>query len=247
MAGGAATGSPAAHRAAMLIRTGEASVEVDSLDRAIDRVRALAARLGGYVGNTSVALGRDQVRSATLELKVPAARFQEALSGVAPLGRVDSVATSAQDVGEEFVDVSAREANARRLEARLLVLLDARTGRLTDVLAVERELARVREEIERADGRLRYLRTRVAMSTLTVTVHERLPLVGTSPVRNPLAEALRQARRNFVGFVAGAVAASGVLVPVALLGWAAWVVVGRVRRRAAADRPPADRLATDVP
>ena len=72
---------------------------------------------------------------------------------------------TAEDVGEEFVDVSARMENARRLEQRLVTLLASRTGKLSDVLAVERELARVREDIERYEGRLRYLRAHAATSS----------------------------------------------------------------------------------
>ena len=60
-------------------------------------------------------------------------------------------------------------ATARRLEERLVALLATRTGRLEDVLAVERELARVREESERDQGRLRYLGRCVATSSLSVT------------------------------------------------------------------------------
>ncbi|HEX7239115.1 MAG TPA: DUF4349 domain-containing protein, partial [Longimicrobiaceae bacterium] len=114
----------------MIIRTGQASVEVDSLEPAVARVRQLAQRVGGYVANTSQQGGERETRQATLELKVPARRFDEALRGLRPLGEVESVSVSAQDVGEEFVDVSARVANARRLEERLLGLLENRTGRL---------------------------------------------------------------------------------------------------------------------
>ena len=67
---------------------------------------------------------------------------------------------SAEDVGEEYVDVQARVANAHRLEQRLIEVLATKTGKLSDILNVERELARVREEIERMEGRMRYLRTR---------------------------------------------------------------------------------------
>jgi len=207
---------------AMLVRSGAASVEVDSVDAAAARVRALATQLGGFVASTSLAAGRAQVRSATLEVKVPAARFDALVSGLAPLGRVETVNVTAEDVGEEFVDVAAREANGRRLESRLVDLLAQRAGRLGDVLAVERELARVREEIERYEGRLRFLRAHAATSTLAVTVHERPPLVGDSPAASPIGDAVRQAWRNFVGLVAWLIAASGVLVPlgiIALLGW----------------------------
>jgi len=160
---------------AMVIRSGTAAIEVDSLERAVAQVRALAARIGAYVAGTEVQTGREQVPSASLELKIPAARFDEALAGLRPIGKVERVDVNAEDVGEEFVDVTARMENARRLEQRLVTLLAARTGKLSDVLAVERELARVREEIERYEGRLRYLRTHAATSTLAVQVHQPYP------------------------------------------------------------------------
>lgn len=230
--------------APMLIRTGSAAVEVDSLEPAIAQVRALAARVGGYVANTSLAAGREQVRSATLELRVPAARFDELVGGLAPFGRVERVDVQAQDVGEEFVDLSARTANARRLEARLVELLARRTGKLEEVLAVERELARVREEIERYDGRLRYLRTRAATSTLAVTVHEPAPLLADAPGANPVTDAIRAAGRNFVALVAAVIATSGVWAPLGGIAYGAWRWLRRhraaaVRRRGAAPASPA--------
>lgn len=228
---------------ALLIRTGQASVEVDSLETAIAAVRALAQQLGGYVANSALVGGREQVRSATIELKIPSARFDVAVGGLSPLGRVETVTVGAQDVGEEFVDVEARVANARRLEARLLTLLETRAARLGDVLSVERELARVREEIERMDGRLRYLRTRVAFSTLEITVHERAPIVGGSPSANPLAEALRQAWRNFVLLLAACIASLGVLLPVGVVALVAWRTVRwwRARHTGLPVAPPAAR------
>ena len=219
----------------MIIRTGHASLEVDSLESAIAQVRRLAERVGGYVANSSTQTGRDQVRSATLELKIPAARFDEAAGGLDSIGKVEAVNVSAEDVGEEFVDLTARVTNARRLEERLITLLATRTGKLEDVLAVERELARVREEIERYDGRLRFLRTRVAVSTLSVTVHEPAPIVGGSPGANPILDAVRAAWRNFVHFIAALIASLGVLIPVAVLAVLAWLVIRRWLPRR---RPP---------
>jgi hypothetical protein len=215
----------------MVIRTGHAVLEVDSLAEAMARVHAAAQRLGGWVANSAMEGGRNDAHSATLEVKVPAARFDELVRGLEPIGHVESVNVNAEDVGEEFVDVQARVANARRLEERLVVLLATRTGRLDDVLAVERELARVREEIERYDGRLRFLRTRVAVSTLTVTVHEPPPIVGRVQGSSPIAEAVRQGWRNFVWLVAVAIAASGVLIPLALVAGAGYLLWRRWDRR----------------
>ncbi len=209
----------------MIVRNGTASIQVDSLELGIAAVQRLAAAFGGYVGNSSLSTGEQQVRSATIELKIPAARYEDALAGLKPIGTVESVTSTADDVGEEFVDLAARVANARRLEERLITLLATRAGKLEDVLSVERELARVREEIERYDGRLRFLRSRVATSTLSVTVHEREPLLAATPGKNVILEAFKDAWRNFVGVVAGVIASLGVVLPIALIvvmGWLGW-------------------------
>ncbi len=218
----------------MVIRTGHATVEVDSLEPALAALRLAAQRVGGYVANATVTAGREQHRSAMLEVKVPAARFDDLVSGLQPLGRVEGVNITAEDVGEEYVDVSARITNARRLEDRLIDLLATRTGKLQDVLNVERELARVREEIERHEGRLRFLKTRAALSTLSVSMHEPLPITGNPSAGDVVAEAFRRAWRNLLGVVAGGIASLGVLVPVVLIGGTAVTLVRRWRRPAPA-------------
>lgn len=221
----AATAAPT-----MVIRVGQAFIEVDKVDPAILKIRQLAVQVGGYITNSSISGGRDQIRQATLEIKIPAPKYDQAVGNLSEIGKVETVNSSAQDVGEEFVDVTARVNNSRRLEERLLSLLTTRTGKLDEVLRVERELARVREEIERYEGRLRYLTARVAMSTLTITVHEPAPILGNTPGVNPIAAAFRRAWRNFIGLVAGSIAAMGVAIPLAALGLLAWVGYRRWKR-----------------
>jgi uncharacterized protein DUF4349 len=215
----------------MVIRTGQAFIEVEKVDPAVLKIRQLAAQVGGYITNSAVTGGRDQIRQATLELKIPSPKYDQAVDLLSTIGKVETLTSNAQDVGEEFVDVTARVTNARRLEDRLISLLANRTGKLDEVLRVERELARVREEIERYEGRLRYLSSRVAMSTLSITVHEPAPILGNNPGENPIAAALRRAWRNFVGFVAAIIASLGVLIPLALVGVAGWYGYRRWKRR----------------
>jgi hypothetical protein len=215
----------------MVIRTGQAFIEVEKVDPAVLKVRQLAAQVGGYITNSSITGGHDQIRQATLELKIPSPKFDPAVDLLSTIGKVETVTSNAQDVGEEFVDVTARVTNARRLEERLISLLANRTGKLDEVLRVERELARVREEIERYEGRLRFLSSRVAMSTLTITVHEPAPILGNNPGENPIAAALRRAWRNFIALLAGAIASLGVIIPLALVGVAGWYAYRRWKRR----------------
>ena len=201
----------------MLVRTGQASLQVDSLEIGIGRLRDVARRTNAIVANTSMEGGRDQTRAATLELRVPSAKFDEAVNGLSPIGKVESVSVTVQDVGEEYVDVAARVANARRLEQRLVELLAHRTGKLADVLSVERELARVREQIERYEGRMRYLRTRASVSTLSVAIHEPYPIVAERPGTHPMRDAFVQAWRNVISVTAGVISALGVIIPLGVV------------------------------
>jgi hypothetical protein len=204
-------------------------MQVDSLDRAIALVHGLARRVGGFIGSSTTQSGRGAVPAATLEIRMPADRFEDAVDGLRPIGKVESVNVTAQDVGEEYVDVQARMANDHRLEARLIELVAQRTGKLSDVLAVEQELARVREEIERYQGRLRYLQTRAAVSTLSLTIHMPIPVVDEgSP--GVMGEAVREAWRNFIAVVAFAIQSLGVIIPLAVGALAGWLVFRRFRR-----------------
>ena len=210
----------------MLVRTGQASLQVDTLETGIARVRDVARRTSAVIANTSMEGGKQQTRAASLELRIPSEHFDEAVNGLAPIGKVESVSVTVEDVGEEFVDVQARMANARRLEERLIALLANRTGKLADVLRVERELARVREQIERYEGRMRYLRSRASISTLSIAIHEPYPIVAEHPGQRPIRDAFIQAWRNLVGVTAGIIASLGVIVPIGLL-IGAFVLIGR--------------------
>jgi len=217
----------------LIVRTGQASIEVDSLGSSMAELRRIVQRVGGFVADASIQSGRNQIRSATLEVKVPAARFDELTEGLHPLGRLQFVNVGAEDVSEEFVDLTARVENGRRLEDRLVELLRTRTGKLQDVLSVERELARIREEIERMEGRIRFLKTSAQLSTLSINLFEPPPLVASHPGYSVISEAFKAAWRNFVGVMAGAIASLGFVAPVVVLGWGGLVLAKRYRRKAA--------------
>ena len=215
---------------AMLVRHGQASIEVRGIDAAVSTARQAATKFGGFVANTSLRSGKDEQRSATLELRVPSDRFDALLSELGHLGKVESVTASAEDVAEEYVDLGARSANARKVEARLVEMLATRTGKLSDVLTVEQELARVRMEAERYDARIRWLERRASVSSLDVTIHEPIPLIEPQPGPGPIAEALAEAWGRMVGVAAWCVAALGVLIPLGLAIGAAVFVARRAFR-----------------
>lgn len=105
-------------------------------------------------------------------IRVPVESYDDFLSGVAGLGFAERRVENAKDVSKEFVDIDARIRNKKELEKRLLSMLEERTGKLSDLLQLEGELARVREEIERMEGRLRYLKNQTTMATVTIHCRE---------------------------------------------------------------------------
>lgn len=218
---------------AMLIRSGQATLEVRRLDDAVAVLRRTAGELGGFVANTSIAGGDDRYRTATLEIRVPSARFDAVITALGTLGKVETVSASVEDVGDEYVDLGARAANARHMEARLVEMLATRTGKLSDVLTVEQELRRVREEIERYDARLKWLERRTALSSIAVTLHEPVSVLDQRGP-SPIAEAFADAWRRAVGVVAWCIASLGVLIPVGALVGGVLALVRRLLRPAPA-------------
>ena len=212
---------------AMLVRHGEASLEVRHVDDAVSRIRQTAAQFGGFVANTAVRTGKDEQPSASLEVRVPTAQFDGLLAALRTVGKVERITAGAEDVGEEYVDLGARAANARRVEARLVEMLATRTGKLSDVLTVEQELARVRQEIERHDARLRWLERRAALSALTVALHEPVGLIDR-PSPGPIVEAIGVAWQRMLGIIAWCIASLGVLVPLGVLVGVGVFVLRRV-------------------
>lgn len=152
-------------RAPLLIYQAQLDVQVDggeiagTIDRAIDH----AVRLGGYLA------ARDD-RSVTV--RIPSRRFTEGLRTLEQLGDVTHRQVSAQDVSEEFHDLEVRVDNLVALRERMQTLL-ARADTIEEMLRVEQELARITREIDQARGRLRFLGSRAAYSTVTLALAPR--------------------------------------------------------------------------
>lgn len=126
----------------------------------------------GYIADANVDRRQGSYRTGRWVIRVPTQEFGNLLDEIEELGVPENRQQTAQDVTEEYVDLEARIENERRLEGRIVQLLEDRTGKIGDVIEVERELGRVRQELERMQGRLRYLKNRVALTTITVTARE---------------------------------------------------------------------------
>lgn len=178
----ASVGVEAVGNAAMRARAGDAAAETAerqvvrtahlalTLDRGADRValaresRRLVEAAGGFVASES---------AGALTVRVPDARLEATLDALSALARSAERSIQAVDVTEAAVNLEIRLANARALQERLQALL-AQAGTVADAVAVERELARATTEVEQLEAQMRSLQDRVALSTVTVVLRERV-------------------------------------------------------------------------
>src|SRR6185437_13869455 len=108
-------------------------------------------------------------------------QFMTVMRGARALGAADRDETQTEDVTEEYADVASRLANTKRLEQRLLQLVDTRAGSMSDVLEVENQIADVRGTIEQMEGRMRVWDDQISMSRITVELALNAPAPPPPP------------------------------------------------------------------
>ena len=150
----------------------EVGLVVKDYDAFEAKFPGIVESLGGFISKSETNRRYSNEQSGIWVARIPVDRYTEFIQGVDGLGFAESRREDAQDVTDEFVDTEARIRNNRKLEERIIQMLEDRTGKLSDVLEIERELARVREEIERMEGHLRVLADRSAMATITIRCRE---------------------------------------------------------------------------
>ncbi len=151
-----------------VISVASITVQVDVVKVAIAEVRAIAVSLGGFVEQLSSSGGPERQR-ATMTIRVPQGQFTPAVERIEALGKVQNTNLGSEDVSNQFIDLKARLKSLLREEESLLSLLE-RTGTVTEILTIERELTRVRSDIERFQGQLNFLERRVDLATINVSL-----------------------------------------------------------------------------
>jgi hypothetical protein len=221
------SGLAAMAAARKLIRTGQMTLTVDSYPKAADEVKRIAEAHGGYLADANAQRGEANRQHGTLTIRVDASAFDGAVVALRALGTVRQESVNTQDVSKAYTDLETRLRVKRDTADRLREILRTRTAGLSDLLAAERELARITEEIEQAEGERRFYDQQIALSTLTVALQEPSAMVEAG-VFAPLTEAFGDSLKVLAASLAGIVYATVFLAPWILIGY----VVYRLARRA---------------
>jgi len=214
------------------------TVEVEEFEAAKNKLREIMDAEGGYISSSNFVETPNQPRRASLVLRVPAAKLATILNRIRELGRVKEEHLNSEEVTEQVVDLEARLKNARATEQRLVDVLNNRTGKVSDILQVEQEISRTRENIERMEAQRQSLMKRVEMATVSLTLAEEFKAeLQPAPVGTltQLWNALVDGYDNFAGSILGIaffLARYGLsLILWGGIGWLTWRAVRRPFRR----------------
>ena len=245
-------GAPAAELPRKIIYTAEVHLLVEDLDESEKLLTVLLSDHKGFIAQMEITGTKGSSRTGRWKVRIPVSQFDGFIAAVARLGELQRHSRDSKDVTEEYYDLEARIKNKQIEEERLTEHLKKSTGNLEDILDVERELSRVRGEIEQMQGRLKLLANLTELTTVTVVMHERKgyvpppePEFGTAVSRT-----LDSSVDLLVNFGKGVVLFLVALVPwlplLALVIVPLWLLARRTLRRLARPSPPAPLTAVPV-
>jgi hypothetical protein len=247
----ASQAQPAAPAERKIIRDATLTLEVEEPVKAAERVTSIAESRGGFVVTSesrheSGARGGKTYEVFTIQIRVPAAQFDATLKDIrATAGEVLAEKVSGKDVTEEYIDLEARLRTQRALEAQLLDIMKS-AHEVSDAISVQRELTNVRTEIERVEGRRRFLENQSSLSTINVTLQPPAPLLATNGFFHSIGEAFGKGVDIAAALTLFLISAALAIIPVLLFIVLPAYLILRFLLRRLSRRTPTHAVASPV-
>jgi hypothetical protein len=180
-----------------LIKEGSVEFETDDIVSSRDLIFKSVKALKGYISSDQEYKSSGRV-SNTIVIRVPALHFDQLLMDATKgISKFDNKSIEVKDVTEEFLDIEARLKTKKELENRYLEILK-QANNVTEILKVEEQIGQLRSEIESIEGRLRYLKSKISLSTLTMTIYQTEP--NSTNFGNKFADGFKNGWDNLVWF-----------------------------------------------
>jgi negative regulator of sigma E activity len=231
--------------APMIARTASLKISAKDFQSARAGVDRIIATFHGFAASMTINNAVGEPQSLNAELHFPAAQCDAALAALKSLGRVEQEQQGGEEVTAQVVDLDARLKNARETETRLQDILKTRTGKVSDVLEVENQIAETRQSIEQMEGEQKQLRDRITFSAITLDLHEEYqasletndPSAGRR-IRNAVVDGFRAAAEGSLALLVFLLSAGpSLLLAAVILFWPIRWAWRRLRNSAAAPAP----------
>lgn len=155
-----------------IIQNAYLNLEIHNIDETVTKLYELVDLVNGYVASREIYSISEERRAGRVTVRIPAEHFNPLLEEIKELGKVKNDHIDTDDVTMDYIDLEARIANLTTQEKRLRELLE-KAESIEDILQVERELGRVRGDLEAMTGNFKYLQERVRYSTIEIRMEER--------------------------------------------------------------------------
>lgn len=196
-----------------VIMTYDLTLEVKETVAVIRQIAALAEKSGGFIVSSQSHKESDGVVRGEISIRVPSGKVGTILEQLRKTGKVAAEQANAEDITEGYVDLEARMKNARTSEKRLQDMMK-QAGKLSDVLLVEKELTRVRGEIEAFEARKRTWDLQLEMTLIKITLTDRAGALPTfQRFWHPLHGSLGEALEGFSSSLRAMIIFVGVVLP----------------------------------
>ena len=157
-----------------LIWTGDLRFQVKDVDESTNKITQLSEKYGGFIADMQMTSNPSHI-SNQITIRIGNDKFQSLIQSIKGESLfLDRANISSDDVTEEYVDIESRLKTKREVRERYIEILRKSTGDISDVLEAEEAIRKITEEIEAKEGRLRYLKDRIAFSTITVDIYQKV-------------------------------------------------------------------------
>jgi Domain of unknown function (DUF4349) len=221
-----------------IIKTAYLTLEVGDVTASVETLKNLAAQRGGYISSTNVQKNYNDQLTGTVIIRVPAAEFDNALTGAKALGTVKSLSTQGEDVTEEYVDVKAQIISYQNQLAQYNEIMK-KAVKVQDILDIQQQIDSVQTQLDRLNGRMKYLDNRIDLSTITVSLQEPEPVGG--PGGHDFVVAINEGIAGFFGVVDAIIVLVLSVLPLIVLGGAGYGVY-RLWKRDRAGKPAPETI-----
>ena len=212
---------------------GSLSLEVDDIDKASKMVRILVLSHEGRISNSDT--GSFEQRYANITLLVPSSNFYQIIDDIKKLSvLVSNENIYSNDVTEEYIDTEARLSVMKDTENRFSTLLQD-TKNIEEAIKVEKELMRIRSEIDSLQGRMNYFVKTTENSVLNLRMVESIPLTGDQwDAKKSISDSLRNLvsfSKHVADFLIGVLIFSPVIGVLGALSYFVYRLANRFMRR----------------
>ncbi|HOX54150.1 MAG TPA: DUF4349 domain-containing protein [Candidatus Omnitrophota bacterium] len=204
-----------------LIKRADLNIEVKSCDETAQKISQIAQGFSGIIVDSEIHQYVNDSKRGRIVLKVAPQYFDEAIQRIKELGRVELERVTGEDVTEEYVDLESRLKNFKLVEQRLVSILEDKAKQVKDILEVERELSRVREQIEMIEGRMKYLDRNIELATITVNHYEQKAM-SPAPINmlKKFKQTIRESLEIFINVFYGIIVIIAAIIPILI-----WVII----------------------